>query len=224
MGRLRGSLETLFPNDKWAVGLSVVEWTGENKKSLWENELQAEQRNWLEEQAGGRTEYALWLGSVHYLSVTVTSRQLFSEDAIRDNAGWRLSYLSLPAPRVFIVGLAHHYQQTPSQKKLADASNFLYDLLSTQLKSEDGPDLSSLGRKVVAADWDGTGLTGSNVRIGNGTWPGRLPLKMARNTTTKKILSTFITVSSITLDTSDSQLEEGARAYKRLVEQMIAAG
>jgi hypothetical protein len=219
--RLVQLLGSVFPDELWLITPSTEEYTAANKSSQWANELHKAETDFLG--PGGEAKLTEWLGTVHYVAVTVTNRNLFSPGSVRDNAGWRLSWLAMPAPRVCAVGLAHHYQGTPAQDKLGRASNFLFDVLEAQSKRlEPAIDLGQLGRKIRREDWEEGGLTSENVDVAGTPWPGNLPLRFARNTTTKKVLSTFITIRSLPMATTDHELTEIATVFHSLMKRMVA--
>lgn len=220
LARLHAQLESVFVEGNWKVEDHIERWTGENKDSLWKHDVKAKHKAVLED-LGGESSWREWLGDVHYASATVTARRLFRDGSVRDNTGWRLTYMALPAPRVFISGLAHHYQGRPAQNLLGNASNFLYDLLESQLGRKQEVDRSVLGRKIQPADWDGEGLTDAEITINGKKWPGRMPLVLARNTTTKKILSTFISVSAVPPGTTDESLRAEQERYLALMNWMV---
>lgn len=214
-------LQGVFSQEQWLIAPATEEYTPANKASQWANELHKAEEDFLG--AGGEAKLAEWLGPIHYVAVTVTYRALFSPSPVRDNAGWRLSWLALPAPGVCVVGLAHHYQGTPAQDKLGRASNFLFEVLEDQAKRLDPPiQLGNLGRKVTHDDWDSGGLTSADVEIAGKTWPGNLPLRFSRNTTTKKVLSTFVTIRTLPASTTDEQVAEIAEAFHSLMKRMVA--
>ena len=211
----------VFRGDDWTVTNQLEPWTEDNKENIWRNELSPANRDALGGDAG-KIAFFGWLGAVHFAAVHVMSRKLF-DGHVRANAGWRLTVLALPAPRVFISGLAHHYQGTPAQNLLGAVSNFLHDLLSEQLAESPTPlDAEVHGRKVSRDDWDFGGLTEPNESVAGVEWQGALPLRLARTTTTKKTLSTFITVRKHSAATTDGDFRDHLEAYLRLMRNMVS--
>ena len=219
---LSGIAGLYFPKSAWVLDETVALWSEQSKNNIWENELHVPDRAFFEN-GPGRAAFNEWLGEIHYLALTITSRKVFGEEPVRENAGWRLAFVSLPPPKVFVIGLAHHYQGTPAQSKLAEVSNFLFELLAEQLKESGSQiDLSSIGRPVQAADWDGPGLTRPNQEIGGVQWAGDVPIRLARTTTVKKMLATWITIRSIPDQTSDEQLKQLVAQFEKLLSLMVS--
>lgn len=211
----------VFHGDGWTVTHELEPWTEKNKENIWRNELAPSIREALGGDAG-KAAFFGWLGAIHFAAAHVMSRKVF-DDRPRANAGWRLSMMALPAPRVLISGLAHHYQGTPAQNLLSTVSHFLHDLLSEQLVGSPTPlDPEIYGRKVGRDDWDFGGLTEPDQSVAGVDWPGSLPLRLARTTTTKKTLSTFITLKKHSASTADADLREHLEAYLRLMRNMVS--
>jgi hypothetical protein len=202
------------------VNTELNPWTPEGKENVWRNELRDVDKVALGG-AGGKPSFINWLGDIHFVAASVASVNFFGQARVRSNAGWRLTLMALPPLRVFVAGLAHHYQGTPAQNRLAEVSNFFYDLLEAQLRETPTPlDPTVFGRKVSRDDWDLAGLTSPGLVVGQLRWAGAPPLRLARTTTAKKILSTFITIRVLDGATSDSALEELLLRYRELMNVM----
>src|SRR5262249_15127099 len=138
----------------------------------------------------------------------------------KDNQGWRVLLLSLPAAKAAGVGLASHYQGGQAHNKLAEGSNVLYDVANAGL-AEAGEQTVLPGRKVRAEDWDRTGLMAgsildpcgvdiSSVGDGEGLW-----LKDVRGTTVKKVIASWICVEPL-WPTADDGLEQALRRVEEI--------
>jgi 5-methylcytosine-specific restriction protein B len=203
-------LASVFSPSAWGLRLDLAPYTEANLSNIWQNELRASIRALLEDEGKGPDDYAEWLGSVHYVRVVAYRTSLF--ETYKDNQGWRVLLLSLPAANAAAVGFASHYQGGQAHNKLAEVSNLLFDVANAEL-ADVGTALP--GRKVQPDDWDRAGIIPDPIRDvcgvdistfgeGDGLW-----LKDIRTTTVKKVIASWISVAPLAGDAAESgALEE----------------
>lgn len=193
-------LAGLFPAAEWEVRLDAQLYASSNYDNIWNNEARRGLIHVLEAANIGTMQYREWLGEMHYTRVIAAPRRLFT-DGYKDNQGWRVLALGVPAVGVVVVGLASHYQNAQNHGHLASASNVFFEHISTIAVQRDVP---MRGRKVNPRDWEGTGLftvprlTVAHVDVSavNPAEPG-VWLKDVRTTTLKKVLASFMTLESL---------------------------
>jgi 5-methylcytosine-specific restriction protein B len=201
-------LAPVFSEPIWGLSGRAELYTEPNVGNLWKNELSEPVRTALEAAGVDRDGFHAWLGEVHFVYVSAYLESLF--DKYQENRGWRVLAISIPALGVAAVGIASHYQHAQKHNRLGDVSNLLFDHAAAALAKQE---IELPGRKVEAADWDGTGLMLSAVdEIAGVELPsGQVArLKYARTTTVKKILSSFICIRPLALSSPDldRELEE----------------
>ena len=203
-------LEAIFTPSDWGMRETIQEYTFDNVKNLWLNELSKPVREALESSGKTASEFTDWMGDTHYTSVALYLKSLF--DPYQDNRGWRVLLMGIPAAGVMVGGIASHYQNAQRHNRLAEVSNLLYDQARLGLEAKG---FSLPGRKIVKEDWDGTGLIQSprteicGVTLPNmGTDPGRVRIKYVRTTTVKKILASFICVMPLESSVRESAMSE----------------
>jgi 5-methylcytosine-specific restriction protein B len=215
-------LASIFAPAGWGLKLDLALYTEANLANIWQNELRASVRVLLEDEGKARHDYGEWLGAVHYVRVAAYRKALF--ETYKDNQGWRVLLLSLPAANAAGVGLASHYQGGQAHNKLAEVSNVLYDVANAGLS--DGGGTSLPGRKVRADDWDRAGLIPepildvcgvdiSSVGDGDGLW-----LKDVRTTTVKKVIASWISVEPLLPAAEDGDLEQALQRLEEIGRQL----
>lgn len=191
-------LAEVFQPATWGLSVDVKTYTGDNYANLWNNEMPKRVRRALDDAGKTLRDYEEWLQEVHYSQVAIYRESLF--DHYQDNIGWRILLLSTPAVDASAMGIASHYQGGMAHNRLAMASNALFDIAAAGLEGQ-GFESPMPGRKVVSADWDGTGLIMNpvvevaGVNIAGVTGADGLPIKAVRSTTVKKTLASMITVA-----------------------------
>jgi 5-methylcytosine-specific restriction enzyme B len=195
----KGELEGIFPATTWGIRESAVAYTEASVTNLWQNELSKPVRDALLAASHGESDFADWLGEIHYVGIALYLKSLF--DPYSDNRGWRVLLMGVPAAGVAVGGIASHYQQAMKHNRLAEVSNLLYDQARAGLEAQ-GQSLP--GRKIKGDDWDGAGLIPSPITEvcgvplpQAGADPGQVRLKYVRTTTVKKILSSYICVEEL---------------------------
>ena len=189
-------LESVFPPHDWGIDIELTDYTVENKRSLWDNEMRKPIRRALES-GGGSAAYSNWLQDVHFVMISIYRRDVFK--TYNRNVGWRVAIIALPAAGVIATGIASHYQGGQNHNQLGRASNLLFDAAKDGLAGYAGG-ISIPGRKVIPSDWDGDGLISTPITSVAGVdltilaSIGSLHLKDVRTTTTKKILASYITI------------------------------
>lgn len=190
----------VFNANDWELRLEPQPYTEANYGNIWQNEARRRLIRLLEEAGVGPVQYKLWLGEMHYTRAIAAPKRLFT-DGYKDNQGWRLLALGLPAVGVIVVGLASHYQNAQNHSHLAATSNVFFEHISSLAEQHGVP---MCGRRVGPRDWDGTGLFTAprmmvgpaNVGAANADEPG-IWLKDVRTTTVKKVLASFMTLVSL---------------------------
>ena len=213
-----------FSGDSWSCFVERTPYTADNYNNLWNNELRSGVKNRLTASGLGTAEYGAWLGENHFIRAIAYSNLLFG-DSYKDNQGWRILALGIPAARVVAVGIASHYQQAQNHNHLGRASNVFFDHIQSTL-ADDPP---MIGRKVTPEDWDRAGLmnlpvtvlAGVDVSDVSAENPG-LWLKDLRTTTLKKILASFILVDSITPGPGfDAAISESLDGLERIGARLL---
>ena len=213
-------LASIFAPAGWGLKLELAPYTEANLGTIWRHEMRPSLRNLLESEGKTQHDYSEWLGHVHFVRVAVYRKALF--ETYKDNRGWRVLLLSLPAANAAGVGLASHYQGGQDHNKLAEVSNVFYDIAKAGL-AEAGVDTALPGRKVRSDDWDRAGLIPEPIREvcgvdisvvgeGEGLW-----LKDVRGTTAKKVIASWISVQPLPLaEASNGNLEQSLRQLEEI--------
>jgi 5-methylcytosine-specific restriction enzyme B len=200
----KSELAAIFDPAEWFIRVDVNHYTDANKNNIWKNEMRPRLRSLLEESGKSESDYAAWLGAVHFVNIQIDPVAVSPTG--QQNEGWRLSIIALPAAGVIAVGIASHYQNAQAHNALGEASNLLFDLARDGLK-QDGGELP--GRKIASQDWDGGGLITPSQEIICGvstvgkTGINGLSLKDVRTTTAKKILASFISIQAMNSGVSE---------------------
>lgn len=216
-------LQDIFGDDAWGVRLSAITYTEENVHNLWRNEIRPAIRRQLEAQGRTEHDYRAWLAEIHYTQAVIYRSSLFGPESYKDNQGWRILLLSVPAVQGVAVGIASHYQGGQAHNKLAAASHCLFDIAEGGLERQG---YAMPGRKVAVADWDRTGILSAptfdvcdvdirQVSDGAGLW-----LKDVRTTTVKKTIASYISLEPVVpIDSED--IEHLLLAYREAAQILV---
>lgn len=190
-------LSSVFLPARWGIEIGVSEYSTNNKLNLWNNELRKRVRRAIEKTGSGLADYSNWLQEIHYTIVGIYYKEVFQTH--KENIGWRVAIIAVPAARVIAIGLASHYQGGQQHNKLGQASNLLRDAAKDGLEAS-GTGLILSGRYVTPEDWDRDGLIPhtissiAGVDLTNMVGIPNLILKDVRTTTVKKTIASYITI------------------------------
>lgn len=203
---LLSRLESFLPDEGWGIDCNFINYTGENKKNLWNNEIRSTLKNYLIRNNKSESDYANWLGGVYYSYTSIYIKSLFEK--YRGNAGWRIALISIPRTNVIAIGLSSHYQNAQNHNNLGRVSNFFFDFTNDSLSDAE---TQLVGRKVASEDWDGSGLLQTPITSVAGLdirniLPDGIQLKDIRNTTLKKTLASFISIKVLPSNIGDDEL------------------
>lgn len=210
-----------FPSRIWGSDYNLNPYGHGAHGNLYRVECQRDFREWLKEHKVTEEAYAEAVGPVQYVSFQLHLRSLM--ERTRSNKGWRVRVMSFPALGVIACGLGSHYQGTQNHNQMGRASQLIraraLEMLTSESKSalEDWP-------AATADHWEGRGLMEEPVlNIGTldiSTYDGGsgAKLRMVRNTTVKKELSTFFAIKGMTIE---AFLKNG---HEHLEELRIIAG
>lgn len=190
-------LQSATPGDGWEIRIEANGYSPSNYDNIWKNEARKSLVAALEAAGRDQSSYVAWLGGIHFTRAVIAPQALFP-DGYRDNQGWRISVLGIPAASVAAVGIASHYQNAQNHNHLRSASNTFFDHITSLAAPRE---ISVPGRKVHPDDWDRDGLfaaphtlvDGVDVAGLDASHPG-LWLKDVRTTTLKKVLASYITL------------------------------
>lgn len=213
-------LKFIFPEDEWGIDCNLNEYSDENKQSIWDHETRAAIKKSIAKNSKNQSDYKEWLGEVYFSFTSIYIKEVF--DAYRKNAGWRIALISIPRANIIAVGIASHYQNAQNHGKLGKVSNFFYDFTNDAL-ANNGMQLP--GREITSSDWDRDGLFNSPITNVDGVdisseVPEGLYLKDVRNTTLKKILSSFISVKVLPSNIADSDLKQELQALATIAKTL----
>jgi len=172
----------------------------DSHRNLYEVESRRDFRDWLQNRGISVDEYAKAVGPVQYVSIQLHLLSLMPR--ARSNRGWRIRIMGFPALGLIVCGLASHYQGTQNQNQMGHASELIRSRALEILTGESKHELDKWPA-AIAEDWEGRGLMSSPVlyigdldisSFDNGK--GAM-LRMVRNTTVKKELSTFFAIKGV---------------------------
>lgn len=212
-------MEAIFSPGKWEIGIECSEYTGDNKKNIWQNELRKPIRARLESGGVSEDDYSAWLGDIYFISIAIHRKSVFPAGH-KSNVGWRVALLAMPAAGITATGIASHYQGGQRHAGLGLASNLLFDAARDGLEGS-GTGVTLPGRKVSAADWDRDGLITDPITdiagIDLSSIPGidHLIIKDVRNTTAKKIIASYITIQPHPPSVTENALLDDLRKLER---------
>lgn len=200
-----------FPQANWGVTFADNVFAPEGKAGLFRNEISGAFKKWLSDSGITLDQYVAGIPDVQYQSVEVWSRHLFP-DRHRSNEGWRIRLVGYPALGLIAFGLCHSYAGSQSQKNVSKVSALLRAAAISVLEpDQDLVDVAMPYLSATADHWDrrllmsavrgsvGT-LDVSTFADDNGTGA---ELRMARNTTVKKELSSFFFLRGVSVSTDD---------------------
>ncbi|MDV7171956.1 hypothetical protein R4144_00805 [Gordonia amicalis] len=189
-----------FPPEIWGCEHSVNPYGPDAHANLMKTEIRSDFKAWLNEANVSLDDYTQAVGEVQYVSVQIYLRSLF-ERAL-NNKGWRIRVLGFPALGVIACGLASHYQGTQNQNLMGEASARIRSRALEVLSATQRVQLEAWP-SAVADDWEERGLMPEPVtHIGNldiSTYDdgNGARLRMIRNTTVKKEVSTFFAIKGM---------------------------
>jgi 5-methylcytosine-specific restriction enzyme B len=204
-------MESIFRPSEWGIDIGIEEYNQQNKENLWRNELRRAIRRKMEEMGESIADYAAWLEDIHYVYIGVYRKSVFA--SYRENVGWRVGIISVPAAGAIAMGIASHYQGGQNHNQLGRASNLLYDAARDGLAGAAATSVLP-GRKVGPDDWDRDGLilnpatTLAGVDLTSIPGIGNLILKDVRTTTVKKLIATYISIEALSATVANSEIHD----------------
>lgn len=193
----------LFDDATWGLSFNVNAYGQGAHANLYNVECQRDFRNWLTENDVSIEAYGEAIGEVQYVSIQIYLQSLLERG--RSNRGWRIRLVGFPPLKTVAIGLSTHYQGTQNHNQMGSASR----LIRSQALEVLPPELRLVMnefRSATAEDWEERGLMPSSV-LSVGTLDistyddGRgAKLRMVRNTTVKKELSTFFALKGMSVE------------------------
>jgi hypothetical protein len=199
----RDAIEKMFPDKIWGTFQRPSLFLDESSKpNLYQRELRAKFRKWLEDKNIGEAEYIEHIPDVQFNTLDIWPRRLF-DDSYRPDRGWRIQMLGFPAMQLLILGLAHAPQGNQRQDELGAASNLMRDAAIMVLANDS--ELRFLLDKYHAAtsgDWNEGNLIPTTVKsIGSLDISGYEDgprLKFIRNTSAKRQIASHFALIGMT--------------------------
>lgn len=203
------TLSERFVPDVWGCNFDVNVYGPGAHKNLMNTEIRSDFKTWLKETNISLDEYTQAVGPVQYVSTQIYLHSLFARAL--NNKGWRIRILGFPSLDIVACGLASHYQGTQNHNLMGEASA---RIRSRALEALSGEMRSVLDAwpSATSEHWEERGLIPEPVtRIGNldiSTFDEGhgARLRMVRNTTVKKELSTFFAIKGLT---AEAFIDEG---------------
>jgi hypothetical protein len=211
-----------FPAPHWGVNQGANPFG--DASSLFRNREIGKLRKWLVDNGIDGNQFAEGLTEMQYNSIQAWLTKVFPSGH-QQNRGWRVRLIGFPSLQTIALGLASHYQSTPAQRVLGEASARIREIAVKALGAE--PDLKSFLDSYLAATrahWDGSGLTPKRItKLGSldiSGYTGDTEIRMARNTTVKKEIATFFAIKGMDrqefLANGSSQLESLRKVAEKL--------
>lgn len=197
------ALQHWYPSPSWVTTKSENVYGPDAHRNLYQQEMPRDFRDWLSNNGVDGAQYADAVGSVQYASAQMHLSSVMPER--RANRGWRVRAIGFPSLGLIAVGLSSNYQGTQSQNSMGIASARIRDTARSFLEERTLSFLEALP-SATSEDWDERGLMPSPITsIGpidiSGYDDGSgAKLRMVRNTTVKKELSTFFAIRGMTSD------------------------
>lgn len=216
-------LAEIFDIDTWGFSHNVNTYGQGAHANLYNVECQRDFRNWLAENGVSVEAYGQAVGEVQYVSIQIYLQSLLERG--RSNRGWRIRLVAFPALSIVAIGLSSHYQGTQNHNQMGAASR----LIRSQALEVLPPDLRQLMnefRSATSEDWEERGLMPTPV-LHVGTLDISAydelgaKLRMVRNTTVKKEISTFFALKGMSVDTFS---KEGLAELRKLRAIALALG
>ncbi|MGB3909633.1 MAG: hypothetical protein WBL06_04090 [Pseudolysinimonas sp.] len=192
-------LQLEFAETAWGIRFDENPFAAESKAGLFKNEISGAFKRWLADAGVGLDQYVAAIPDMQYQSVEIWPRLLFP-DKYRSNEGWRIRIVGYPALSLIAFGLCHSYAGSQSQKNVSKVSALLRSAALNVLDADaDAVDIAAQYLSATAEHWDRRLLmTDIHNAVGTLDVSGfaddkgdGAELRMARNTTVKKELSSF---------------------------------
>lgn len=187
----------------WGADRTVNAYGANSHANLFNVECQQDFRTWLKTNGVTAERYADAVGPIQYVSFQL--HLLSIAERARSNKGWRVRVIAFPPLGVVACGLGTHYQGTQNHNQMGRAAQLIRARALEVLSGESRLALEAWS-SATADEWEERGLMPEPVlKIGDldisGYDEGRgAKLRMVRNTTVKKELSTFFAIKGMTLD------------------------
>lgn len=218
------SLSRGFPTTIWGADHTVSKFGAGAHTNLYNQEIPRGFKVWLTGQGVTVDDYADHVGPLQYLSAEIRLLSLLPHAA--SNKGWRVRIVGFPALRLVAFGLSSHYQGTQNQNEMGRASSLIRSRALEVVSGEEKHALEGWP-SATSADWDNRGLMVKPVlSLGDldiSTYDGGAGamLRMVRNTTVKKELSTFFGIKGMA---ADDFLVEGGESLLTLRQIALTLG
>ena len=197
------ALQHWYPSPAWVTTKSENIYGPDAHRNLYQQEMPRDFREWLANSGVDAVQYADAVGNVQYASAQMHLASVMPER--RSNRGWRVRAIGFPPLGLIAVGLSSNYQGTQSQNSMGIASARIRDTARSFLEEHTLSLLDALP-SATSEDWDERGLMSTPITsVGpidiSGYDDGSgARLRMVRNTTVKKELSTFFAIQGMTAD------------------------
>ena len=194
------TISEAFPPETWGCEHSVNPYGAGAHANLMKTEIRSDFKAWLNEANVSLDDYTQAVGDIQYVSVQIYLKSLF-ERAL-NNKGWRIRVLGFPALGLIACGLASHYQGTQNQNLMGEASARIRSRALEVLSASQRLQLEGWP-SAIAEDWEERGLMPEPVtHVGNldiSTYDegNGARLRMIRNTTVKKEVSSFFAIKGM---------------------------
>lgn len=195
-------LSQIFSEVYWGVDTATNQFTEEGLLNLYKTEISTKFREWLGGQGIDGQGYSRIIYPVQYNSIQIWLKSVFG-GAQKSNKGWRMRLVGFPSLGTIAIGICSNYQGTQNQNQMALASSLIRQAALDVLPAGSA-EIHSLSAysSATSEHWDGRGLMPEPVlRLGeldiSEYEPSGAQLRMARNTTVKKELSTFFCIEGM---------------------------
>lgn len=197
------TLSERFSPDLWGSDVSVNPYGQGAHGNLYRVECQKDFRDWLQQHGVTEEAYAAAVGPIQYVSFQLHLLSLMEKP--RSNKGWRVRVIGFPALGVVACGLGSHYQGTQNHNQMGRASQLIRTRALEVLTGESKQALEAWPA-ATADHWEERGLMAepvlriSDLDISSYDEGRGAKLRMVRNTTVKKELSTFFAIKGMTVE------------------------
>lgn len=220
-------ISSRFTPDVWGHDYTPSPYGDGAHANLYNNESQRAFKNWLQGNEVSIEQYAEAVGPIQYVSVQIHLLSLGRR--LGNNEGWRIRLMGFPSLSVIACGLGSHYQGTHGTQNhnlMGRASARIHSRALEVLNGETRATLEGWP-SATSDDWEERGLMAEPVlAIGDldisSFDEGRgAKLRMVRNTTVKKELSTFFAIKGMT---AESFVSDGPAHLEALIQIALDLG
>lgn len=213
------TLRAIFSDSTWGIGGEPNPYGADAYANILQRESRKDFKDWIANEGVTLERFTQALGEIQYVSIQIFLKRLFPR--ARSNRGWRIRIVGFPALELIAIGLGSHYQGTQNQNAMGVASRHLHQAALEFLP----PDLRVVLAEFPPAtpeDWEERGLMGSPITslgdldISSFDAGAGAKLRMVRNTTVKKDLSTFFAIKGLTASEFLASGEAELRKLQRL--------